>query len=138
MKDLVLTTRHHDGFCMFNSHYTDSKVTNTPYGRDVTRGPSPVPGSLCRVYTQRGPNLYLYLLQQPLGELILPGLKGRIERLGLLRTGEALELVGNWGCELLQPDEQRIRSRLLRIGDILKIVLKTTPNTPDSTEKQTT
>ena len=37
MKYVVFTTKHHDGFCMFDSHYTDYKVTNTPYGKDVTR-----------------------------------------------------------------------------------------------------
>lgn len=37
MKYAVLTTRHHDGFCMFDSHFTDYKVTNTPFGKDVVR-----------------------------------------------------------------------------------------------------
>ena len=37
MRYVVFTTRHHDGFCMFDSHYTDYKITNTPYGRDITR-----------------------------------------------------------------------------------------------------
>lgn len=32
---MVFTTKHHDGFCMFDSAYTDYKITNTPYGRDV-------------------------------------------------------------------------------------------------------
>src|SRR5205823_5529560 len=32
---LVLTTKHHDGFCMFDSRHTDYKVTNAPFGRDV-------------------------------------------------------------------------------------------------------
>ncbi len=33
---MVFTTKHHDGFCMFDSSLTDYKVTNTPYGKDVT------------------------------------------------------------------------------------------------------
>ena len=37
MKYVVFTTKHHDGFCMFDSLYTDCKITNTPYGKDVTR-----------------------------------------------------------------------------------------------------
>ena len=37
MKYVVFTTKHHDGFCMFDSHYTDYKITNTSYGKDVTR-----------------------------------------------------------------------------------------------------
>ncbi len=32
MKYMVFTTKHHDGFCMFDSRYTDYKITNTPFG----------------------------------------------------------------------------------------------------------
>src|SRR5450631_444149 len=32
---MVFTTKHHDGFCMFDSAYTRYKITNTPYGKDI-------------------------------------------------------------------------------------------------------
>ncbi|MBP5286138.1 MAG: alpha-L-fucosidase [Kiritimatiellae bacterium] len=35
MKYVVLTTKHHEGFCMFDSKVTDYKITNTPFGRDL-------------------------------------------------------------------------------------------------------
>ncbi len=35
MRYMVFTTKHHDGFCMFDAHNTDWKVTRTPYGKDV-------------------------------------------------------------------------------------------------------
>jgi len=35
MKYMVVTTKHHDGFCLFDAHNTDWKVTRTPYGKDV-------------------------------------------------------------------------------------------------------
>jgi alpha-L-fucosidase len=35
MKYAVLTTKHHDGFCLWDTKYTDFNVTNTPYGRDL-------------------------------------------------------------------------------------------------------
>ena len=34
-KYMVFTTKHHDGFCMFDSSYTDYKITNTPYKKDI-------------------------------------------------------------------------------------------------------
>ncbi|WP_158299184.1 alpha-L-fucosidase [Paenibacillus antri] len=36
-KYAVLTTKHHDGFCLFDSALTDYKATNTPAGRDLVR-----------------------------------------------------------------------------------------------------
>lgn len=37
MKYFVITTKHHDGFTLWDSAYTDYKATNTPYGKDVLR-----------------------------------------------------------------------------------------------------
>lgn len=37
MKYAILTTKHHEGFCLFDSQYTDYKITNTPFGRDLVK-----------------------------------------------------------------------------------------------------
>lgn len=37
MKYAVLTTKHHEGFCLFDSKYTDYKATNTPAKRDLVK-----------------------------------------------------------------------------------------------------
>ena len=35
MRYIVITAKHHDGFCMFDAPGTDYKITNTPFGRDI-------------------------------------------------------------------------------------------------------
>ncbi len=35
MEYICFTSKHIDGFCMFDTKYTEFKVTNTPYGKDV-------------------------------------------------------------------------------------------------------
>lgn len=37
MKYVVITSKHHEGFCLFDSKYTDFKATNTKAGRDLLR-----------------------------------------------------------------------------------------------------
>jgi alpha-L-fucosidase len=37
MKYVVLTAKHHEGFCNWDSKYTDYKCTNTPFGRDIIK-----------------------------------------------------------------------------------------------------
>lgn len=37
MKYICFTTKHHDGFCMWDTRFTDYNVMNTPYGRDVLK-----------------------------------------------------------------------------------------------------
>ena len=37
MKYIVLTTKHHEGFCMWDTKTTDYKITRTEFGRDLVR-----------------------------------------------------------------------------------------------------
>jgi alpha-L-fucosidase len=37
MKYIVFITRHHDGFSNWDTKYSDWKITNTPYGKDVLK-----------------------------------------------------------------------------------------------------
>ncbi|HLF33743.1 MAG TPA: alpha-L-fucosidase [Cyclobacteriaceae bacterium] len=37
MKYAVITSKHHEGFCLFDSKFTDYKATQTPYGKDIIR-----------------------------------------------------------------------------------------------------
>ena len=37
MKYFVITAKHHEGFCLWDSKYTDYKATNTPSGKDLLK-----------------------------------------------------------------------------------------------------
>ena len=37
MKYVVLTAKHHEGFCLWDTKFTDYKVTNTSYGKDLLK-----------------------------------------------------------------------------------------------------
>jgi alpha-L-fucosidase len=37
MKYIVFTSKHHDGFCMWNTKFTDHNIMNSPFGRDVMK-----------------------------------------------------------------------------------------------------
>jgi alpha-L-fucosidase len=37
MKYFVITAKHHEGFCLWDSKFTDYKATKTPYGKDLLK-----------------------------------------------------------------------------------------------------
>ncbi|MBO5269207.1 MAG: alpha-L-fucosidase, partial [Clostridia bacterium] len=37
MKYICFTTKHHDGFCMWDTKYSDYSIMHTPYGKDVLK-----------------------------------------------------------------------------------------------------
>jgi Alpha-L-fucosidase len=37
MKYICFTTKHHDGFCMWDTKFCDFNIINTPYGKDVLK-----------------------------------------------------------------------------------------------------
>ena len=52
-KYIIFLTKHHDGFCMFDSKYTDYCIRNTPYGRDVT-------AEIARAFRKKGIRIFWY------------------------------------------------------------------------------
>ena len=52
-KYMIITTKHHDGFCLWQSKYTDYTIANTPYGKDIIK-------ELVDAYNAEGIDVTLY------------------------------------------------------------------------------
>ncbi|MFV0565351.1 MAG: alpha-L-fucosidase [Flavobacteriaceae bacterium] len=52
-KYMIFTTKHHDGFCMWPSKFTNYTIANTPYKKDIVK-------ELVEAYTAEGIDVYLY------------------------------------------------------------------------------
>jgi alpha-L-fucosidase len=98
VKYMVLTTKHHNGFCMWDTETTDFGIMNTPYGKDVVKDYV----DACRRYGLKvgfyfSPEDFIFLHQ--MGETVRRvGTTGR-EKEGLLAYNKRQldELFGNYG-----------------------------------------
>lgn len=50
---MIFTTKHHDGFCMWPSKYTNYTIAYTPYKKDIVK-------ELVEAYNEEGIDVYLY------------------------------------------------------------------------------
>ena len=53
VKYMIITTKHHDGFCLWPSKYSDYTVKETPYKKDILR-------ELVNAYTHEGIDVFFY------------------------------------------------------------------------------
>ena len=86
-------------------------------------GPSEYAAPFGCAYTQKGDALYLNVLVPPMGDLLIPGLRGKVRSATLLRTGEAVPQTHFWGFETLRPDELRLHPQGLVAGDVIRLDL---------------
>lgn len=52
-KYVIFTTKHHDGFCLWPSKYTDYTIKNSPYKKDIVK-------EVVDAYNAEGIDVYLY------------------------------------------------------------------------------
>lgn len=52
-KYMIFTTKHHDGFCMWPSKYTEYTIANTPYKKDIVK-------EIVDAYSAEGIDVHLY------------------------------------------------------------------------------
>lgn len=50
---MIFTTKHHDGFCLWPSKYTDYTIANSPYKKDIVK-------EVVDAYTAEGIDVHLY------------------------------------------------------------------------------
>lgn len=53
VKYVKITTKHHEGFCLWPSKYTKNTVAYTPYGKDIL-------GELVKAYNEEGIDVHFY------------------------------------------------------------------------------
>jgi alpha-L-fucosidase len=128
MEYVVFTAKHHDGFCMFDTRYSDFKITNTPYGKDIVAQVAEAfrkEGLLVGFYYSPGDFRYHYETGVPQQGLMTPAFEsetpfgpdqrgflgyeqGHVEEL-LTRYGDIFMLWFDGKCEPLKKHAWRIK-----------------------------
>jgi alpha-L-fucosidase len=125
---VVFTAKHHDGFCNFDTDYSDFKITRTPYGRDIAAMVAEAfrkEGILVGFYYSPGDFRYQWVTGLRTGHIYEPGFdsaapfgpkklgfadyeRGHIEEL-LTRYGDIFLLWFDGKCEPLKKHAWRVR-----------------------------
>lgn len=128
MEYVVFTTKHHDGFCMFDTVYSDFKITNSPYGKDIVAQIADAfrkEGFLVGLYYSPGDFRYHYETGVPNQGLMIPAFdseapfgpknkgflayeQGQVEEL-LTRYGDIFMLWFDGSCNPLKKHAWRVR-----------------------------
>ena len=128
MEYVVFTAKHHDGFCNFDTAYSDFKISRTPYGKDIAGMVADAfrkEGILVGFYYSPGDFRYQWVTGQRTGHIYEPGFdstalfgpkqknfldyeRGHIEEL-LTRYGDIFMLWFDGKCEPLKKHSWRVR-----------------------------
>ncbi len=128
MEYVVFTAKHHDGFCMFDTKYSDFKITNTAYAKDIVAQVAEAfrkEGLLVGLYYSPGDFRYHYETGVPQQGLMAPAFEsetpfgpdqrgflayeqGHVEEL-LTRYGDIFMLWFDGRCEPLKIHAWRIK-----------------------------
>ncbi|UCC99956.1 MAG: alpha-L-fucosidase, partial [Phycisphaerales bacterium] len=102
VKYVVFTTKHHSGFCMFETNTTDFNITNTPYGRDITR-------QIVRAFRKQGIHVGFYFSPDDFWLLYRQGRDVSRRRPEALPTNN---------LHLMEHNKAQLRELLRRYGPI--------------------
>ncbi len=111
MEYVVFTSKHHDGFCMFDTEFSDYKITNTPFERDIVGEIVSAfrnEGLLVGLYYSPGDFRYFYETGAPLQHLMTPAF-------------ESNAAFGPKQVGFLEYEQGHVRELLTRYGDIFML-----------------
>ena len=114
VKYMVLTTKHHSGFCLWDTKTTDFSITNTPYKKDIVRDYV----KACRKYGLKvgfyfSPEDFYFMQKQ--GHLVK-------------RSGDHSKI--SVDKELLEYDKKQMKELLTKYGKIDVVFLDSFDNEP--------
>lgn len=99
---VVFTTKHHSGFCMYDTSLTDFSIMNTPYGKDIT-------AEIVRAFRKQGIAVGFYFSPDDFHFLHKQGKPISRSRPGVIPPQNP---------PLLEYDRAQIRELLTKYGDI--------------------
>ena len=125
---VCFTAKHHDGFAMFDTAYSDFKITKTPYGKDIAAQVAEAfrkEGMLVGFYYSPGDVRYHFETGVPRGPLMAPAFdavtpfgplrksfldyeRGQVEEL-LTRYGDVFMIWYDGKCEPLKKHAWRVK-----------------------------
>jgi alpha-L-fucosidase len=111
MEYVVFTSKHHDGFCMFDTEYSDFKITNTPFKRDIVQeivSAFRSEGLLVGLYYSPGDFRYFFETGAPLKHLMTPDFASSA-------------VFGPKKAGFLEYEQGHVRELLTRYGDIFML-----------------
>ena len=130
MKYIIFTSKHHDGFCMWNTKYTDFNIMNSPFGRDVMKELA----DACKKY---GMDLGFYHStcdwHHPDFPLTSPGGSVKRETSNLDRyteylKNESVEILKNYGPLLVMWYDVPEQFDAVRGQSVIDLITKVQPN----------
>lgn len=109
MKYVVFTSKHHAGFCMFDTEYIDYNIMNTPYGKDIV-------AQVAEAFRKQGVAVGWYYSPADWHYQYKTGMKGKYERGPAIRKYK--KPYGTHNLTLLEYERRQIEELLTNYGEI--------------------
>jgi len=130
MKYIVFTSKHHDGFCMWDTKYTDFNIMNSPFKRDVMK-------ELADACRKQGMALGFYHStcdwHHPDFPVTSPGGRVRratsnLDRYTEYLKNESVEIIKNYGPLLVMWYDVPMEFDSIRGQGVIDVIRKVQPN----------